>query len=95
MIISCLILDEIANVYTEIDVPYLYSSGFSYNRPYCQNETNWEHGVIVDEYIDAHYGCSDDELMGLIYTYGSAMVSIYASDPEFGNYEGGVFTTCR
>ena len=45
--------------------------------------------------IDDHWGCSDDELMGLIYTYGSAMVLIYSSDPEFGNYEGGVFTTCR
>ena len=45
--------------------------------------------------IDDHWGCSDDELMGLIYTYGSAMVLIYASDPEFENYESGVFTTCR
>ena len=79
----------------EVDYPYLYENGFSNNRPYCQNETNWNHGAIVDEKIDIYWGCNDDELMGLIYTYGSAMVLIYASDPEFENYESGVFTTCR
>jgi hypothetical protein len=42
----------------------------------------------------ADYYCTEDKLKSLVSTYGAAVTSIYASDPDFGNYGNGVFAKC-
>jgi hypothetical protein len=42
----------------------------------------------------ADYACTEDKLKTLVATYGAAVTSIYASDTGFGNYAGGVFSSC-
>jgi hypothetical protein len=42
----------------------------------------------------ADYECNEDKLKILVGTYGAAVTSLYASDPGFRNYGGGVLATC-
>ena len=59
----------------------------------CQDIDYWNSGAKVDTaYVD--YSCSNDKIKGLIQTYGSALIAIYASDDDFSNYASGVFDTC-
>ena len=59
----------------------------------CQDIDYWSSGAKVDTaYVD--YECSNDKIKGLIQTYGSALIAIYASDDDFNNYASGVFDTC-
>ena len=72
------------------------SSGFrpSNSKPDCQNETNWNHGATVDEHI-FDTNCTDERLMKLILTYGSAMTGVYSGDLGFSRAENRVFDKCR
>jgi len=59
----------------------------------CQTKDYWNSGAQIDKAL-VDYSCSDDKIMGLIQTYGSALVALYASDDGFKNYASGVFDTC-
>jgi C1A family cysteine protease len=57
------------------------------------NVTVYNSGAYVKEGL-ADYECDEDKLKILVSTYGAAVTSLYASDPGFRNYGGGVLATC-
>ena len=59
----------------------------------CREKETWDSGALVTKSIN-DFGCNEDKLKQLVYEYGSVVTVIHASEPSFGNYDGGVYTGC-
>lgn len=81
-------------VHHENHYPYMQDQTTLVCQTQADNIPYWSAGARItgNEYDDY---CDDEKLMKLIYTYGSAVTVVYASDNGFRNYKADtVFDTC-
>ena len=59
----------------------------------CQSNPTWNTGAKISRSL-TDYGCNEDKLKQLVYTYGAVATGIYASDHGLSNAGKGVFDGC-
>ena len=70
---------------------YPYKAEVGYGN--CKNGPYQNPGAkVVDKIVE--YKTNDKKIKYLVYTYGHAIVAMYASEKKFGNYKAGVYDTC-
>lgn len=71
---------------------YPYAGTASTYKCPTKNST-YDSGYKVSKAL-VDYNCNETKLMDLVSTYGAVVTAIYASQPGFSNYAGGVYTGC-
>ena len=72
-----------------------YTSHQTKRVGYCNKSlAKYQTGAKVSNVVLARQ-CDTETLKQMIHQYGHAMISVYASEPQFDNYRAQVLETCR